>query len=64
MRRAPRSTHSPNGTGAFKLEKFDPATGATFARYDDWWGGKTPLDGSEWLFFDDLGVHGDHDQRR
>jgi peptide/nickel transport system substrate-binding protein len=46
----------PNGTGAFKLAKFDSATGATFARYDDWWGGKTPLDGSEWLFFDDLGA--------
>jgi peptide/nickel transport system substrate-binding protein len=47
---------SPNGTGAFKLDKFDSATGATFSRYDDWWGGKTPLDGSEWLFFDDIGA--------
>jgi len=47
---------TPNGTGAFKLERYDAATGATFVRNDTWWGGQTPLDGSEWLFFDDLGA--------
>jgi peptide/nickel transport system substrate-binding protein len=46
----------PNGTGPFKLVKYDPATGATFARNDAWWGGKTPLDGSEFQFFDELGA--------
>ena len=44
------------GTGPFKLDKFDAATGATFVRNDAWWGGKVPLDGSEWKFFDDLGT--------
>ena len=43
---------SPNGTGAWKLTKYDPQTGATFARNEDWWGGKTPLDGLEFIFFD------------
>ncbi|MGE3688845.1 MAG: ABC transporter substrate-binding protein [Acidimicrobiia bacterium] len=49
---------SPNGTGPFKFvaEKYDPATGATFERNDDWWGGKTALDGSVWSFFDDEGT--------
>ena len=47
---------SPNGTGPFKLENYDAATGATFVRNDTWWGGQTPLDGTEWLFFDDLGT--------
>jgi peptide/nickel transport system substrate-binding protein len=47
---------TPNGTGAFKLDRFDAATGATFSRNETWWGGQTPLDGSEWLFFDDLGA--------
>ncbi|MFN0283894.1 MAG: ABC transporter substrate-binding protein [Kineosporiaceae bacterium] len=42
------------GTGPWKLEKFDPKTGATFVRNDAWWGGKTPLDKIEWSFFDDL----------
>jgi peptide/nickel transport system substrate-binding protein len=46
---------SPNGTGAWKLTKYDPQTGATFARNEDWWGGKTPLDGLEFIFFDATG---------
>ena len=41
----------PAGTGAWKLTKYDNATGATFARNDKWWGGKTPLDGAEFTFF-------------
>jgi peptide/nickel transport system substrate-binding protein len=45
----------PNGTGAFKLDSFDMATGAKFSRNDTWWGGKTPLDSVEFLFFDDVG---------
>ncbi len=40
----------PNGTGPFKLVKYDAATGATFTRNDDWWGGKTPLDGTQFIF--------------
>ena len=46
---------SPNGTGPFKLVKYDVASGASYVRSDTWWGGKTPLDGSEFTFFDDTG---------
>lgn len=42
------------GTGAFKLESFDPATGSTFVRNDDWWGGKPYLDKVEFVFSEDL----------
>ncbi len=42
------------GTGAFKLDKFDPATGATYVRNDDWWGGKPYLDTVEFVFSEDL----------
>jgi peptide/nickel transport system substrate-binding protein len=45
-----------NGTGPWKLVDYNPATGAKFERNDDWWGGKTPLDGTEFQFFDDLGT--------
>ena len=47
---------SPNGTGPWKLGTFDPATGATFERNPDWWGGETPLDGQEVTFFGELGT--------
>ncbi len=46
---------SPNGTGPWKLDRFDAATGCSFVRNEDWWGGTTPLDGTEFTFFDDLG---------
>jgi peptide/nickel transport system substrate-binding protein len=46
---------SPNGTGAWKLVTYDQATGATFERNPDWWGGATPLDTVEWIFFDQVG---------
>lgn len=46
----------PAGTGPWKLTKYDVATGATFERNDAWWGGKTPLDGTEFTFFDDTGA--------
>ena len=46
---------APNGTGAWVLKSFDPATGAEFERNPAWWGGTTPLDGSVWSFFDDEG---------
>jgi peptide/nickel transport system substrate-binding protein len=45
---------SPNGTGAFKLTKFDVAVGATFEANADYWGGKPTLDGLEYIFSDDL----------
>jgi peptide/nickel transport system substrate-binding protein len=45
---------APNGTGPWKLTKFDAKSGATFVRNDAWWGGKTPLDSVEWVFFQDL----------
>ncbi len=45
----------PNGTGAWKLVEgsYDIASGVKFVRNDAWWGGKTPLDGTEFTFFDD-----------
>jgi peptide/nickel transport system substrate-binding protein len=45
----------PNGTGAWKIESYNPATGATFSRNPDWWGGTTPLDSTEFVFFDATG---------
>ena len=45
---------SPNGTGPWRMESYDQATGARFVRNDAWWGGKTPLDSVEWTFFQDL----------
>jgi peptide/nickel transport system substrate-binding protein len=45
----------PAGTGAWKLVTYNQATGATFARNDAWWGGKTPLDTTEFIFFDATG---------
>jgi peptide/nickel transport system substrate-binding protein len=44
---------TPTGTGPFKLTAYDAATGCTFERNLDWWGGTEGLAGSEWLFFDD-----------
>ena len=45
----------PAGTGAWKLVNYNQATGATFERNPDWWGGATPLDGTEFIFFDETG---------
>jgi peptide/nickel transport system substrate-binding protein len=45
----------PTGTGAWKLATYDQQSGATFDRNPDWWGGKTPLDGTQWVFFDATG---------
>lgn len=42
------------GTGAFKLDTFDPAVGATYVRNDDWWGGVPYLDKVEYVFGADL----------
>ena len=45
----------PAGTGAWKLKTYNQQTGATFERNPDWWGGKTPLDGLQFIFFDATG---------
>jgi peptide/nickel transport system substrate-binding protein len=45
----------PNGTGAWKLDSYNPSTGATFSRNPTWWGGTTPLDSVEFVFFDATG---------
>ena len=42
----------PDGTGAWKLQSYDNATGAVFVRNENWWGGKTALDSVEWAFYD------------
>lgn len=41
------------GTGPWKITKLDVKTGASYVRNDTWWGGKTPLDGLEFLFIED-----------
>ncbi|MCU1361989.1 MAG: peptide transporter substrate-binding protein, partial [Ilumatobacteraceae bacterium] len=46
----------PDGTGPWKLDKYDPNTGCSFVRNDAWWGGATPLDSTEFQFFTDLGT--------
>jgi peptide/nickel transport system substrate-binding protein len=46
---------APNGTGPWKLTKFDAATGAEYARNDAWWGGTTPLATTTFQFYDDVG---------
>ncbi len=45
----------PAGTGAWKLDSYNQQTGATFSRNDAWWGGRTPLDSTEFIFFDETG---------
>jgi peptide/nickel transport system substrate-binding protein len=45
----------PTGTGPWKLLNYNQQTGATFERNTDWWGGQTPLDGTEFIFFDETG---------
>jgi peptide/nickel transport system substrate-binding protein len=45
----------PTGTGPWKLTNYNQQTGATFERNTDWWGGQTPLDGTEFIFFDETG---------
>jgi peptide/nickel transport system substrate-binding protein len=45
----------PNGTGPWKLTNYNQQTGATFERNTDWWGGQTPLDSTEFIFFDETG---------
>ena len=47
---------TPTAPAPGSWSSYNPATGATFERNDDWWGGKTPLDGTEFQFFDDLGT--------
>ena len=44
---------TPQATGAFKLTSYTPGVGATFERYDGWWGGKAPLDGIDLKYFTD-----------
>jgi peptide/nickel transport system substrate-binding protein len=45
----------PNGTGPWKLTNYNQQTGASFERNTDWWGGQTPLDSTEFIFFDETG---------
>jgi peptide/nickel transport system substrate-binding protein len=44
------------GTGAFKMTRYDPATGASFEANADYWGGKPYLDKLEYTFSEDLGT--------
>ncbi len=44
----------PNGTGPWKLDSYDPNTGITWVRNDDWWGGTPSLESIDMQFFSDL----------
>jgi len=44
----------PNGTGPFKLTKYDEAVGATYVANADYWDGKPYLDSLEFTFNEDL----------
>ncbi|TML70200.1 MAG: ABC transporter substrate-binding protein [Actinobacteria bacterium] len=44
---------TPQCTGAFKLVSYTPGVGATYERFDGWWGGKAPLDGVDLKYFSD-----------
>ena len=44
---------TPQGTGAFRLTAYTPGVGATFERFDGWWGGRAPLDGVDVKYFSD-----------
>lgn len=47
----------PEGTGAWKLDTFDPTTFvATYSRNENWWGGSTNLDTIELRGFADIGT--------
>ena len=55
-RPARRSTARRTAPGRGSSTSYDPATGASFERNPDWWGGQTPLDGQEMQFFGDVGT--------
>jgi len=42
------------GTGPFKLEKFTPKVGASFVRFDEYWGKKALPDRTEFVYYDAL----------
>ena len=44
-------TQTPQTTAAFKLTNYTPGVGATYERYDGWWGGTAPLDGVDATFY-------------
>jgi peptide/nickel transport system substrate-binding protein len=44
----------PDGTGPWKMTKYDKATGATFVPNTAWWGGSVFLDQVDWVFSDDI----------
>jgi peptide/nickel transport system substrate-binding protein len=43
---------SPNGTGAWIIESYDPQGSAVFTKNPNWWGGETLLDGVEIRHFE------------
>jgi peptide/nickel transport system substrate-binding protein len=46
--------HNWDGTGPFKLEKYTPKVGASFTRFDGYWGKKALPDRTEFTFFTDI----------
>jgi peptide/nickel transport system substrate-binding protein len=41
----------PQTTGAFMLTDYKPTQGATYQRYNGWWGGHAPLDGVDVTYY-------------
>jgi peptide/nickel transport system substrate-binding protein len=46
--------HNWDGTGPFKLEKYTPKVGASFTRFDGYWGPKALPDRTEFTFYTDM----------
>lgn len=44
-------TTKPQTTGAFMLTAYNPGVGATYERYNGWWGGTAPLAGVDVTYF-------------
>jgi peptide/nickel transport system substrate-binding protein len=43
----------PSTTGAFKITSYTPGVGASFDRFNGWWGGRAALDGVDLKYFSD-----------
>ena len=46
-------TKTPQTTAAFQLTSYTPGVGATYERFDGWWGGMPSLDGVDATFYEE-----------
>lgn len=43
----------PQATGAYQFTSYTPGVGASFKRFDSWWGGRAPMDGIDVTIYSD-----------